>query len=134
MFDGLQIGLSAEEAWIVTEEMTASAWGSGSVQVFSTPAMIALMESTAVAAIDKILPDGFATVGIQIDVRHLAATPVGEEVRAEAEVIDMVGKRVTFSLRAWDDQDVIGEGTHTRYIIDVEKFMERVEKRDRTEE
>lgn len=126
MFDRLTTGLSAEQVITVSDDLTAQAIGSGDLPVYATPAMIALMEATSVIAIENFLPPGYSTVGIEINVKHVAATPVGEEVRVQAEVIDIEGKRIVFNVQAWDDEDLIGEGTHVRYIIEIERFMQRV--------
>lgn len=125
--EDITIGLIGEKMTTVSPEMTAAYLGSGTLEVFATPAMIALMEAAAVAAIDSRLPAGMSSVGIAVDIQHMAATGVGEEVRAHAEVIDVEGRRVSFTVRAWDEHDLIGEGTHIRYIIDVERFMKRLE-------
>jgi predicted thioesterase len=125
--DNIQVGLAAERTETVTELLLATRLGSGRVAVYATPAMIALMESAAVAAIEPLLPEGQASVGVALDVRHLAATPPGQQVRARAEVNEVDGRKVTFTVRAWDEQELIGEGTHTRYAIDVARFMQRVE-------
>jgi predicted thioesterase len=101
--------------------------GSGSVPVYATPAMVALMEAAAVAALAPALPEGQSSVGIALDIRHLAATPPGHQVRARAEAIEVQGARVTFQVQAWDEQELIGQGTHTRYVIDVARFVERVQ-------
>lgn len=122
-------GMTGEQVTIVTDEQTGLAIGSGGVAVYGTPAMIALMEAAAVEAIEPFLPDGAASVGIHIDVKHIAATPVGEEVRARAEVTHVEGKRVDFIVQAWDEKELIGDGMHTRYIINAEQFMARVEDR-----
>lgn len=119
-------GIKGEKSAVVTLELTARHMGSGGLDVYATPAMIALMEAAAVAALDLLLPVGQGSVGIALDVKHLAATPLGLTVRAEAEITAVEGKRVTFVVRAWDDRELIGEGTHTRYIIDTARFMERV--------
>jgi predicted thioesterase len=89
--------------------------------------MIVLMESAAVAAIDPLLPEGQASVGIALEVRHLAATPSAQQVRARAEVLGVEGRKVTFAVRAWDERELIGEGTHVRFVIDVARFMQRVQ-------
>jgi fluoroacetyl-CoA thioesterase len=125
--DNIQIGLAAERSETVIESLLATRLGSGSVEVYATPAMIALMESAAVAAIEPLLPEGQASVGIALDIRHLAATPPGQQVRARAEVTAVDGRKVTFRVQAWDEQEQIGEGTHTRYVIDVTRFMQRVQ-------
>lgn len=118
----LQPGLTGEQATTVTEERTARHLGSGGVSVFATPAMISLMETAAVNAIDHLLPEGQASVGTAINVRHLAATPLGQQVRARAEVIAVDRRRVTFRVQAWDESELIGEGEHTRFVIDLERF------------
>ncbi len=89
--------------------------------------MVALMESAAVAAIESLLPEGKTSVGIALDVKHLAATPPGQQVRARAEVIEVDGRKVTFRVQAWDERERIGEGTHTRFVIDVARFLQRVQ-------
>lgn len=123
----LQIGMTAEKHDQVTSDNTAMRYGSGSAAVYATPAMIGLMEGTCLAAVDPHLPEGMATVGISLDVRHLAATPVGLGVRASAKLIEVSGKRLVFEIEAFDDKEKIGEGIHERYIIDVKKFMEKAQ-------
>lgn len=127
MSDNIQVGMVGESQITVTMDLTAKKMGSGSLLVYATPAMIALMEAAAVNAVDGYLEAGQTTVGIQIEVRHISASPVGENVRAAAEVIGVEGKRIIFTLRAWDEQEMIGEGTHIRYIIDIDRFMARVD-------
>lgn len=119
-------GAAAEQVTTVTQDKTARHLGSGGVEVFATPAMIALMEGAAVAALDPHLPAGQASVGTAISVRHLAATPLGAEVRARAEVTAVDGRRVEFRVQAWDAHELIGEGTHTRFVIDAERFLRGV--------
>ena len=125
--DNIQIGLAAERSETVTELLLATRLGSGSVEVYATPAMVALIESAAVAAIEPLLPEGQSSVGIALDVKHLAATPPGQQVRARAEVVKVDGRKVTFKVQAWDERELIGEGTHTRFVIDVARFMQRVQ-------
>lgn len=124
--DQIQIGLTGQSAVTVTIAQTAYVMGSGSLQVFATPAMVALMEAAAVNALDHLLESNLSSVGIALNIQHLSATAIGEEVRAQAEVIDIDGRRITFEVRAWDEHDLIGEGTHTRFIIDVERFLDRL--------
>lgn len=119
-------GYAGEKSGVVIDSMTAPTMGSGSINVLATPAMIALMEAAAVAAVDSHLPEGQASVGVGLDVRHVAATPPGVEVRARAEVTAVDGRKVTLDIKAWDEMELIGDGTHTRLIIDVERFVERV--------
>lgn len=127
----IQPGLTGEQTTTVTHELAASHLGSGSIDVYATPAMIALMEAAAVAAIDPLLPEGQASVGAALDVKHLAATPLGHHVRARAEVTGVDGRRITLTVQAWDEVELIGEGTHTRYVIDVARFVEKVQEKTR---
>ena len=124
--DDIRPGLMGEKTITVSEKQLATHLGSGSVEVFATPAMIALLESASVAAIDPLLPEGQASVGVAVEVRHLAATPPGQQVRAEAKVTAVDGRKVTLQVQAWDEHELIGEGVHTRYIVDVAPFIERV--------
>jgi fluoroacetyl-CoA thioesterase len=123
---GIRVGLIGEAITTVTSDLTAVTMGSGSVNVYATPAMIALMEAAAVSAIDPYLLEGRTSVGIDINVQHLSATPVGERITAMAEVTRIDGKRVILEVRAWDEREIIGQGTHTRYIINIDEFMARV--------
>lgn len=119
-------GLSAELKHTVSELDTASHWGSGGLPVFSTPALVGLMESAAVIALRGHLQPGQTTVGGHIDVHHLAATPVGLEVRARAELIAIDGRKMIFKVQAWDDHELIGEADHDRFLIDETRFMAKV--------
>jgi fluoroacetyl-CoA thioesterase len=123
----IQPGLAAERSETVIDSLLATRLGSGSVEVYATPAMVALMESAAVAALEPLLPEGQASVGIALEIRHLAATPPGQQVRARAEVTAVEGRKVTFQVQAWDERERIGEGTHTRFVIDVARFLQRVQ-------
>jgi fluoroacetyl-CoA thioesterase len=120
-------GLVGKQTLSVTSEQSARHFGSGSIDVFATPAMITLIEAAAKAALETKLDAGTTTVGTFIEIRHLAATPLGAEVRARAEVTAVEGREVRFSVQAWDQHELIGEGTHTRFIVDLERFMQRVE-------
>ena len=95
--------------------------------------MIALMEAAAVATIAPYMPEGKASVGIELHIQHLSATPIGEQVVAMAEITAIEGKRIQLEVRAWDETELIGVGTHLRYIIDVDEFMERVRGEGETE-
>ena len=123
----LHTGMKAEKSEKVTEDNTAIKYGSGGVAVYATPAMIGLMEGTCLAAVDPHLPAGQATVGTSLNVKHMAATPVGMSVKASAELVEVDGKRLVFRVEAFDDKDKIGEGTHERFIIDLEKFIKKAE-------
>lgn len=119
-------GLSAELEHTVTDADTASSWGSGGLPVFSTPALVGLMESAAVSALTGHMAPGQSTVGGHIDVRHLAATPVGMQVRAKAELTAIDGRKLVFKVQAWDEVELIGEADHDRFVIDEAKFMAKV--------
>jgi predicted thioesterase len=119
-------GLYAEFEHTVTETDTASHWGSGGLPVFSTPALVGLMESAAVVALRGHLPLGQTTVGGHIDVRHLAATPVGMQVRARAELVAIEGRKLVFKVQAWDEVELIGEANHERFVVDEAKFTAKV--------
>ncbi len=120
-------GLSGQQSITVTETLTARHIGSGRVEVYATPAMIALMESAALAAIDPLLEEGQTSVGTTIEVRHLAATPLGTMVKAHAKVTAVEGRKVTFLVQAWDERELIGEGKHVRLVIDEARFIKRVQ-------
>ncbi|MBE3119720.1 MAG: thioesterase family protein [Candidatus Atribacteria bacterium] len=122
----LSPGLSAELERTVTDADTASRWGSGGLPVFSTPALVGLMESAAVAALTGHLSPGQTTVGGHIDVRHLDATPVGMQVRARAELTAVEGRKLVFKVQAWDEVELIGEADHDRFVIDEAKFVAKV--------
>ena len=126
-------GLIGQSELVVREENTASHLGSGNVAVLATPEMIRLMEKAAVAAVDHLLPEGQRSVGVAVNVRHLAATPVGMKVRAQAELVAVDGRKLTFRVEAFDEAERVGEGEHRRVIIDLERFEKRVEaKREET--
>lgn len=116
---------SLTKTLIVTEELTADKVGSGLLPVFSTPSLVAFMENTAMQLIE--LPEGKSSVGIEISVQHLKASPVGAQLTCTATVTQVDGRKYSFSLEAKDDSgDVIGRGTHDRVVIDVQRFMEKV--------
>jgi predicted thioesterase len=123
----LSVGMTGEKNEIVSSDNTAIKYGSGSVSVYATPAMIGLMEGAAVNAIDSHLPEGMSTVGVDLKIRHIAATPVGLAVRALAELIEIDGKRLVFSVKAFDEKEQIGSGTHERYVISIQRFIEKAE-------
>jgi predicted thioesterase len=125
----LKISTSGEARTMVSDDNTAVKYGSGSVDVFGTPAMIALMEEAAINAVDSKLPNGYATVGIHLDIKHIAATPVGMNVTARAELTGIDGLKLTFRVEAFDESEKIGEGTHQRFIIELDRFRERAGKK-----
>lgn len=119
----LKVGLTGKSEVLVDNSNTAKTMGSGDLEVFATPAMIALMEKAATLAIAECLPEGSSTVGTMISVKHMAATPVGMNVAARAILNQVDGKKLVFSVEALDGKDKIGEGQHERYIINVDKFL-----------
>jgi predicted thioesterase len=119
----MEIGAKFKVTIKVEEKDTAMAHGSGTLAVLATPRMIALMEESAYKCIDKYLEEGQSSVGTYLDVKHLAATPVGMEVYAESEVTEVDGRRVVFSVKAYDEKGLIGEGKHERFIVFSEKFV-----------
>ena len=127
--EALKLGVSAEVSEFVTEQLTAVSVRSGLVSTYATPSMLALMENASVTAIQKSLSKGQTSVGVEVSVKHLAATPVGVRVRARAEVLAIDGRRVTFKVEAWDPQEKIGEGTHVRVIVDAARFKDKVEQK-----
>jgi predicted thioesterase len=122
----IEPGLTGEVSMTVTEALTASALGSGNVSVYSTPAMIALLEAAAIDALKDHLEEGQTSVGTRLDVRHLAATPVGMVVRAKAVLKEIDGRRLVFEVSASDEVELIGEGTHERFIVNRARFEERI--------
>ena len=125
----LTVGLKGRSETVVTTGNTAAALGSGLLPVFATPAMIALIENAAVQATDGALDEGCGTVGTHLDVSHDAATPIGLRVWAEAELTAVEGRALTFAVTAYDERGPIGKGTHSRFVIQNEKFLAKAEKK-----
>lgn len=121
----LKPGLSARAQTVVEQKDTAKAMASGLAEVFATPMLIALMEKAAYTAVQPQLPQGYSTVGIHIDASHLAATPIGLKVWAQATLVEMNGKRLIFDIEAFDEKDKIGEARHVRYIIEESRFLKK---------
>ena len=121
----ITVGMKAEVTTLVEREDTAKEVGSGSLLVYATPCMVALMEGAACEALGDVLGEDKTTVGIELNIQHLSATPVGLEVRAEAEVTAVDGKIITFQLTAYDEAGEIGKGTHKRAIVPVQKFLDK---------
>ncbi len=122
-------GISAETEIEVKDENLASRWGSGLVEVFSTPALVSLLEGTAAKAVIPFLDEGETTVGTMIEVRHLAPTPKGMKVRASAVLTKVEGRKLTFKVEAWDEIERIGEGVHERYVVNSHRFMNRAQEK-----
>lgn len=121
----VMIGMKGQAEMLVEKEDTAQSVGSGDLLVYATPCMAALMEGAACEAIAAGLAEDETTVGTELNIKHISATPVGLEVRAEAEVTGVEGKVITFALTAYDEAGKIGEGTHTRVMVKSQKFLER---------
>lgn len=121
----LNIGIKGKEEITVNTENSAKTMGSGTLDVFATPAMIALMEKTAWKSVQNHLEDGQGTVGISLNVKHVAATPLGMKVYCESELTEVDGKKLVFTVKAFDEAGLIGEGTHERFVITNEKFQQK---------
>lgn len=121
----ITVGMKGEVTALVEKEDTAQSVGSGSLMVYATPCMAALMEGAACEAIEAALPQGQTSVGTALNLEHISATPVGLEVRAEAEVTAVEGKKILFAITAFDEAGEIGHATHTRVLVNSEKFLEK---------
>ncbi|MBQ9546010.1 MAG: thioesterase family protein [Bacteroidales bacterium] len=121
----LTIGIEGCIEQTVDPAQSAAAIGSGLVDVFATPMMIALMERTCNESVVPYLDEGLTTVGTHIDISHTAATPIGMKVRCKSELIEIDGRRLVFSVAAYDEAGVIGEGKHERFIVDRDKFQSK---------
>lgn len=125
----LSIGIKGHDEVVVDMSNVASAVGSGALDVFSTPSMIACMERAALSSVMPYMEEGFSTVGISLDVKHLAATPLGETVRTESELVEIAkGRFLTFDIKSYCGEQLIGTCRHQRCIVDINKFMEKSSK------
>ena len=122
----LEVGLKYQSRVVVSEHNTALKLGSGDMEVFATPAMIALMENAAMNAVASHLDVGATTVGTMMKSSHIKASALGANIVAEAELVAIDGRRLCFSVKAWDDRGVIGEGEHERFIVDRERFLSKL--------
>jgi fluoroacetyl-CoA thioesterase len=122
-------GLTGTAELIVAPEHTAPRVGSGAIAVLATPVMINLMEAAALAAVEHLLPVGHQSLGIHLDVRHFAATPIGLRVAAAAAVTAVEGRTITFRVEARDERELVGEGTHARVVVNVARFDQRVQRK-----
>jgi fluoroacetyl-CoA thioesterase len=127
--DKIRVGLRGRAALTVGEEHTAPRIGSGKVHVLATPVMINLMEAAALAAVERFLPPGYQSLGTVLNVRHIAATPVGMRVQATAIVQAVEGRTIRFTVEARDERERIGDGTHERVVVNVAKFDQRVKRK-----
>jgi predicted thioesterase len=122
-------GLTGTSSLTVGPEHTAPRVGSGRIAVLATPVMINVIEAAALAAVEHLLPAGHQSLGIRLDVRHFAATPVGLTVMATAEVTQVEGRTITFRVEARDDREIVGNGTHERVVVNVSRFDDRVQRK-----
>ncbi len=130
--DKLEPGLIGKAEMTVTESMTALKIGSGSVSVFATPMLVALMETAAINSLEGYLLREMTTVGTKVDISHIAATPVGMLVRARAELVNLDRKRLIFKVSAEDEAGLIGDGYHERFIVNTEEFISRAKEKNRS--
>lgn len=129
MKKNLEIGLTLTESYIIGREHAARSVGSGEVEVLSTPAMVAFMEKTASRCVKSKLPENSITVGTRIDIRHLSPTPIGEKIKVKAELVKIDNRKLVFRVKAEWHNEVIGRGQHERFIVNKERFLERLEAR-----
>ena len=122
----LEKGLKFQSVTVVSEANTALALGSGDMKVFATPAMVALMENAAMLCVAEHLPEGSATVGTAISTSHIKASPMGAKITAEAELVGIEGRCLDFRVTAYDEWGKIGEGSHTRFVVDRERFLSKL--------
>ncbi|HEY2628008.1 MAG TPA: thioesterase family protein [Usitatibacter sp.] len=127
----LPAGLTGIAELVVGEQHTAPRIGSGRIRVLATPVMINLIEAAALAAVENSLPEEHQSLGTHLDVTHIAATPVGMKVRATAEVLRVEGRTIYLKVRAEDERELIGEGTHERVVVNLERFDKRVQDKAR---
>ena len=125
----MEKGIKNIKTVTVTPDKTAEAMGSGILPVFATPAMVALMENTAAESVEALLPEGSTSVGTLINVKHLAADPVGAEVTCESELVEVDGRKLAFEIKVSDCEGVVGEAYHERFVVDKTRFMDKVLKK-----
>ena len=123
-YDALK-GLHNSVTLVVEHKDTAAVYGSGALEVFATPAMIALMEKTCLEGVADKIGEGNTTVGIAVNIKHLKASPVGSIIRCEAELIEVDRRRLVFKVMCFEDETLVGEGTHERFVVDSQKFMSK---------
>ncbi len=119
-------GIKGNMEIVVSENDSASKVGSGLVDVYSTPSMIGLMENTAQTSVKDSLPEGYTTVGIDVSVKHMKATPIGMKVKCISTLKEIQGKKLLFEVEAYDEVGKIGQGTHTRYIVNHDDFIKNI--------
>ena len=120
----LKTGIKGHQELVVTQELTAKNMGSGVMDVFATPAMLALMEKTAFTSVAEYLNEGCGSVGTKVDIEHVASSPVGMKITCDSELIEIEGRKLVFKVEAYDEKGLIGKGTHERFIVENKKFQE----------
>ncbi len=119
-------GIKGKQEMTVSHEDTATRYGSGLVEVFATPAMVAFMECTALKSIAEFLPGNATSVDAEVNIKHLRASAVGRHLRCESQVLESSGRKIVFEVLVFDDELLVGHGTHTRFIVDREKFLSQI--------
>ena len=122
----LKKGLTATARTVVSQENTALKMGSGDLEVFATPALVALMEQAAMMAVAEVLDEGSTTVGTEMNCSHIKASKLGAQITATAVLTEVEGRKLTFTVGATDEQGIIGEGVHTRFVVDRTRFMAKL--------
>lgn len=125
----LQIGIKGHQEITVTNELTAKSMGSGVMDVFATPAMLALMEKTAFTSVLEHLNEGCGSVGTKVEIEHIASSPVGMKITCDSELVAIEGRKLIFKLEAYDSKGLIGKGTHERFLVENVKFQEKTDKK-----
>ena len=123
----LKTGIKGHQELVVTQELTAKNMGSGVMDVFATPAMLALMEKTAFTSVAEYLNEGCGSVGTKVDIEHVASSPVGMKITCDSELIEIEGRKLVFKVEAYDEKGLIGKGTHERFIVENKKFQEKTD-------
>lgn len=121
----LEPGITNTEEIMVSDSNTALSMGSGTLRVFATPAMISLMEGTAAQSVESLIEEGKTTVGTELNIKHVSASPVGAHIRCESTLTEVDGRSLTFEVKAFDDAGLIGEGIHKRFIVESAKFTKK---------
>lgn len=123
----LKTGIKGHQELVVTQELTAKNMGSGVMDVFATPAMLALMEKTAFTSVAEYLNEGCGSVGTKVDIEHVASSPVGMKITCDSELIEIEGRKLVFKVEAYDEKGLIGKGIHERFIVENKKFQEKTD-------
>ena len=125
----LEVGLKGHQEMTVTDQFTAKTMGSGVMDVFATPAMLALMEKTAFMSVAEHLNEGCGTVGTRVEIEHVASSPIGMKITCDSELTAIEGRKLVFKVESYDSKGLIGKGTHERFIIESEKFQEKTNRK-----